>query len=51
MKAFKEFSSSKLNFTEKLSKGIFSLPMYPELKNKEIKKICRHLKDAIKIYD
>jgi len=50
MKAFKEFSSSKLNFTEKLSKGIFSLPMYPELKNNEIKKICRHLKDAIKIY-
>ena len=48
MKAFKEFYSSKLHLTEKLSKGIFSLPLYPELKKREIRLICKYIKDAIK---
>ncbi len=48
MKAFKKFYSSKLHLTEKLSKGIFSLPLYPELKKSEIKLICKYIKYAIK---
>ena len=49
MRPFKKFYSSNLHFTEKLSKGIFSLPIYPELKKNEIRLICKYIKDAIKL--
>jgi dTDP-4-amino-4,6-dideoxygalactose transaminase len=36
-----------LKLTEKYSKGIFSLPLYPELKISEINYICKNLKKIL----
>jgi len=45
MKAYKNLIKNKKNLkiTKKFSKEIFSLPLYPELKNNEINKICINL--------
>ena len=45
MKAFKiyNFNPSKLRISEKISKEIFSLPLYPELTSVSVKKICKIL--------
>ena len=45
MKAFKiyNFNQSKLRISEKISKEIFSLPLYPELTSVSVKKICKIL--------
>ncbi len=50
MKAFKgfNFNSNSLKITNKFSKQIFCLPLYPELKNYEIIKICKILKKILK---
>ena len=50
MKAYKKFCkySSKLKNSENFSKNIFSLPLYPELKETEIKMICDILKKILK---
>ena len=42
MKGYKKykFNNRNLGYSKKLSKEIFSLPLYPELKNNEVKKIC-----------
>tara|TARA_B110000003_G_C16640928_1_gene530153 strand:+ start:2007 stop:3134 length:1128 start_codon:yes stop_codon:yes gene_type:complete len=49
MKGYKNFSSkkNKLIETEKKSKKIFSLPIYPLLKNSEINIIIKNLKNII----
>jgi|TARA_B110000027_G_scaffold133704_1_gene162954 aminotransferase EvaB len=49
MSGYKEFSAKKslLNETEKKSKKIFSLPIYPTLKNNEIDIIIRNLTNII----
>lgn len=49
MKAFKNynFNSKKISNAKKLSKIIFSLPLYPDLKNSEIKKICDEIKISL----
>jgi len=49
MSGYKEFNNKKeeLKETEKKSKKIFSLPIYPLLKNKEIDIIIKNLKDII----
>ena len=49
MRGYKEFYNKKnpLKETEKKAKKIFSLPIYPLLKNNEIAKIIRNLKDII----
>ena len=45
MKAYKQiFNNKKFLNTEMKSKGIFSLPLYPELKVKSVKNICSKLK-------
>ena len=51
MKAYKNFNNRKnfnLKMTEKVSKGIFSLPLYPNLKYKQAYKITRILKNILK---
>ena len=48
MKAFKYLKSKKLKTSENLSKGIFSLPLYPELSNKQIFKVVNSLKKVLK---
>lgn len=48
MKPYKKFLIKELINTEKYSKEIFSLPVYPGIKDSEIKKICKNLIDAIK---
>lgn len=50
MKAFKSYGYNprKLKLVDKLSKEIFCLPLYPELKEKEIIKICKILKNILK---
>ncbi len=50
MKAYKNliFNKKKLVQSEIKSKGIFSLPLYPELKEKDVIKICKILKIALK---
>ena len=50
MKAYKKiiFNKEKLVESEIKSKGIFSLPLYPELKEKDVIKICKILKVALK---
>jgi dTDP-3-amino-2,3,6-trideoxy-4-keto-D-glucose/dTDP-3-amino-3,4,6-trideoxy-alpha-D-glucose/dTDP-2,6-dideoxy-D-kanosamine transaminase len=50
MNAFKNFfkNSNKLKNSEIKSKGIFCLPLYPELRNDEVIKICRTIKKIIK---
>jgi len=46
MTAYKNLSKhvSKLKNTEKFSREIFSLPVYPELKNSEIVKLSNTIK-------
>jgi|TARA_B100001093_G_scaffold162403_1_gene154839 dTDP-3-amino-2,3,6-trideoxy-4-keto-D-glucose/dTDP-3-amino-3,4,6-trideoxy-alpha-D-glucose/dTDP-2,6-dideoxy-D-kanosamine transaminase len=50
MKAYSKIIKNKkyLKNSEAKSKGIFCLPLYPELKNKELKKICNSLIDVLK---
>ena len=44
MKAYKNyFNKKKFKKSEIKSRGIFSLPLYPELKETEVKKICKIL--------
>ena len=49
MKAYSHIIKNKqrLANSESASKGIFSLPLYPELKVKEVKKICKDLIDIL----
>ena len=49
MKGYKmySFDKKKLKISLKKSKGIFSLPLYPELEISEIKKICKILKKVL----
>ena len=51
MKAYRNFNNRKnlnLKMTEKVSKGIFSLPLYPNLKYKQAYKITKILKKILK---
>ena len=49
MKSYEDINKAKdLNNTTKLSKGIFSIPLYPELKSTEILRICKYLKNCMK---
>ncbi len=49
MKAYKNFFyKKKYKISETKSKGIFSLPLYPELKIKDVYKICKELKKILK---
>ena len=50
MKAYKnlKFNQNELLKSEKKAKGIFSLPLYPELKETEVLKICNKLKEALR---
>ena len=41
MKPYSIYLKSKLKFTEKLSKQILSIPIYPELTPKEQKRIVK----------
>tara|TARA_Y100001970_G_scaffold10872_1_gene12746 strand:- start:6760 stop:7887 length:1128 start_codon:yes stop_codon:yes gene_type:complete len=49
MKAYKKlkFDRKKLLKSEIKSKGIFSLPLYPELKKSEVLKICKIVKEIL----
>ena len=50
MKAYKIFASQKrdgLPLTEKMAKGIFSLPLYPSLKAEKVIKISKILKKIL----
>ncbi len=49
MKAYSKLIKNKINLknSEKKAKGIFSLPLYPDLKETEIKEICRKLKSVL----
>ena len=51
MKAFKYLKSKKLKISENLSKGIFSLPLYPELSDKQIYKVANTLKKILNDFD
>jgi aminotransferase EvaB len=53
MKGYKmyNFNKEKLIISSKKSKGIFSLPLYPELNISEIKKICKTIKVIMKKLD
>ena len=44
-------NNKRLKNSEKKSKGIFCLPIYPELKNKEVIKICKTIKKIMKKVD
>ena len=50
MNAYKNFfkNNKKLKNSEIKSKGIFCLPIYPELKDKEVIKICKIIKKIVK---
>ena len=49
MKAYKKyFKNVKFPTSEKKSKGIFCLPLYPELKHKDVRFICKILKRILK---
>ena len=50
MKAYKNFKFKREDYvnSNKFSKTIFCLPLYPELKNGEVKKICNILIDILK---
>ena len=45
--SFLKYKKGDFPVTEKLSKRIFSLPMYPQLKNSEVLKVVKSLKEAI----
>jgi dTDP-4-amino-4,6-dideoxygalactose transaminase len=50
MRGYKNFikkNNKRLYETEKKSKMIFSLPIYPNLKDSEIKAIIKNLKEII----
>jgi dTDP-3-amino-2,3,6-trideoxy-4-keto-D-glucose/dTDP-3-amino-3,4,6-trideoxy-alpha-D-glucose/dTDP-2,6-dideoxy-D-kanosamine transaminase len=49
MKAYKGLikNSKRLKNSEKKAKGIFCLPLYPELTNREVNKICLSLKKIV----
>jgi len=50
MKAYKNLFSHRYNHlknTEKFSKGIFSLPLYPKMKTKDVINICKNLKNIL----
>jgi len=49
MQGYKKFFNKKQNLkiSEKKSKGIFCLPIYPELKDKEIDLICKAIKEIM----
>ena len=50
MTAYKKLflANSHLKNSEKMSKGIFCLPLYPEMTNGEVLKVCKVLKDIMK---
>ena len=50
MNAYKKFfkNNKRLKNSELKSKGIFCLPIYPELTNQEVLKICNKIKKTIK---
>ena len=51
MRPYKKFvkrNGKDLKKSEIISRGIFSLPLYPELKNREIILICKELKKVLK---
>ena len=50
MKPYKKLLLKKKDLlnTEIKSKGIFCLPLYPELTNQEVKRICSKIKDCLK---
>ena len=51
MKAYNNLNKKRklhLPITEKISKGIFSLPLYPKLKYSEVYKITKALKTVLK---
>jgi len=45
------FNNKELKNTIKYSKEIFSLPLYPELKVSEVKKICSSVKEILKKFN
>ena len=48
MKAYNYFfKNKKFSISENMSKGIFSLPLYPELKTTSVIKICNELKKIL----
>jgi dTDP-3-amino-2,3,6-trideoxy-4-keto-D-glucose/dTDP-3-amino-3,4,6-trideoxy-alpha-D-glucose/dTDP-2,6-dideoxy-D-kanosamine transaminase len=51
MKGYRKFNfdNKELKNSVKYSKEIFSLPLYPELKVSEVKKICDNLKNILKM--
>jgi len=50
MTAYKKlfFKKNHLKNSERKSKGIFCLPLYPEITNKEVLKVCKILKEIMK---
>ena len=49
MKAYEKIKRfGALNNTEKFSKGIFCIPLYPDLKLKDALKVCKHLNNYMK---
>ena len=48
MKGYKSFfKRKKFKISETKSRGIFSLPLYPELKIHHVYKICKELKKIL----
>ena len=47
MTAYKKLIRNLKN-TERKSKGIFCLPLYPEMTNREVFKVCDGIKKAMK---
>ena len=49
MTGYKKFFRKKkyLKNSEIKSKGIFCLPIYPELKNREVDLICKNIKEIM----
>ena len=43
--SFKEYNHESYPVTEKISKEIISLPMFPELKIEEVKEVCKKIKE------
>ena len=50
MKPYKDFfkNHKRLKNSEIKAKGIFCLPIYPELKNSEVIKICEKIRKILK---
>ena len=51
MKAYENMNKKKnlyLPVTKKMSKGIFSLPLYPKLSKKDVYKVTKNLKKILK---